>query len=141
MAAPLVKNRLNSHNPARGVNRLRFQMELCPVTDAAGYAEMFWKVRDLFRRALSERWIHQIGTVEGYEFLAAKNNGWLVVYYSYDYDGQWYAGELRRWLLINTSDRQTIGVKAQTLYPQGSRIAIRVNPRAPDVSIVVAGDN
>ena len=116
------------------------QMELCPVTDTLGYAEILWKVRDLFRRALSKRWIHQIGKVEGYEFLAAKNNGWLVVYYSYDYHAQWYAGELRRWLLINTSNREAIAVKAQTLYPQSSRIAIRVNPKTPNVSIVVAGD-
>lgn len=44
-------------------------------------------------------------------------------------------------VLINTSDREAIGVRVPKLYPQGSRIAIRVNPRAPDVSIVVAGDN
>ena len=123
-------------------------MELCPVTDA-GYAELLWTVRDLFRRALSKRWIHQNGKVEGYEFLAAKNNGWLVVYYSYDYQGQWYAGDFRRWLLVNTSrlrdldssDRDAIATKAQELFPQSSRVAIRVNPKAPGVSIVVAGDN
>src|SRR6476660_10150804 len=105
-------------------------MELCPVTDTLGYAEMLWTVRDLFRRSLSKKWIHQTGKVEGYEFLAARNNGWLVVYYSYDYRGQWYAGQFRRWLLINTSDRDAIAIKAQKLFPNGSRVAIRVDPKA-----------
>lgn len=90
---------------------------------------------------LSKRWIHQNGKVEGYEFLAGRNNGWLAVYYSYDYQGQWYAGEFRRWLLISTSDREAIAMKAQKLFPPGSSVAIRVDPKAPDVSIVVAGDN
>lgn len=124
-------------------------MELCPVTDALGYAELLWTVRDLFRRAVSKRWVHQNGKVEGYEFLAANNNGWLVVYYSYDYQGQWYAGDFRRWLLVNTSrvwdldssDRDAIATKAQERFPHGSRVAIRVNPKAPSVSTVVAGDN
>jgi hypothetical protein len=49
-------------------------------------------VRDLLRRPLSKRWMHHIGNVESYEFLAARNNGWLAVYYSYDYQGKWYAG-------------------------------------------------
>jgi hypothetical protein len=116
-------------------------MELCPVTDTLGYAEMLWTVRDLFRRALSKGWIHQNAKIESYEFLAARNNGWLAVYYSYDYQEQWYAGEFRRWLLINTSDREAIAVKAQRLFPRGSSVAILVNPKAPDVSIVVTGDN
>src|SRR5690349_11989987 len=59
-----------------------------PVTDTVGYPEILWMVRDLFRRARSNRWKRRSGTVEGYEFRAAKNNGWLVVYYSYDYKGQ-----------------------------------------------------
>lgn len=117
------------------------QMELCAITDTLGYAELLWTVRDLFRRVLSKRWIHQNGKVEGYEFLAAKNNGWLVVYYSYDYHGEWYAGQFRRWILVNTSDREAIASKAQQLFPQGSSVAIRVDPKAPDCSIVVAGDN
>ena len=116
-------------------------MENCPVTDTFGYAEMLWTVRDLFRRALSKRWKHQIGTIEGYEFLAAKNNGWFVVYYSYGYQGQRFGGSFRRWHLINTSDGDAIATKAQRLFPHGSSIAIRVSPKAPEVSIVVAGDN
>ena len=116
-------------------------MELCPVTDTLGYTEILWTVRDLLRRPLSKRWMHHVGKVEGHEFLAARNNGWLAVYYSYDYQGHWYAGEFRKWLLINTSDHEAIGMKAQKLFPRGSRIAIRVNPKAPDVSIVVAGDH
>jgi hypothetical protein len=116
-------------------------MELCPVTDTLGYAEMLWTVRDLFRRALSKEWIHQIGKIEGYEFLAARNNGWLVVYCSYDYQGQWYAGEFHRWLLINTSDREAIAMRAHELFPKGSSITIRVDPKFPSVSIVVASDN
>ena len=116
-------------------------MENCPVTDTLGYPEMIWTVRDLFRRALSKRWKRQTGTVEGYEFRAAKNNGWLVVYYSYDYNGHWLGGNFRRWLLINTSDRDAIATKAQELFPHGSSVAIRVNPKTPDVSIAVAGDN
>lgn len=74
------------------------QMELCPVTDTLGYAEMLWIVRNLFRRVpYPADGCIKLGKVEGYEFRAAKNNGWLVVYYSYDYDAQWYAGEFRRW--------------------------------------------
>jgi len=42
-------------------------MELCPVTDTLGYAELLWTVRDLLRRPLSKRWMHHIGKVEGYE--------------------------------------------------------------------------
>jgi hypothetical protein len=116
-------------------------MELCPISDTLGYAEMLWIVRNLLRRALSKKWVHQIGKVEGYEFLAARNNGWLAVYYSYDYQGQWFSGEVRRWLLINTSDREAVAMKAQKLFPQGSRVAIRVNPNAPEISVVVGGDN
>jgi hypothetical protein len=116
-------------------------MELCPVTDTLGIPEMLWTVRDLLRRAVSKRWVLQIGKIEGYEFRAAKNNGWLVVYYSHDYQGQRYAGEFLRWLLIDTSDREAIAMKAQKLFPQGSRVAIRANPQAPDISIVLAGDN
>jgi hypothetical protein len=117
------------------------QMDLCRVTDTLGYAEILWTVRDLFRRALSKGWMHQIGKVEGYEFRAAKNNGCLVVYFSYDYQGQRYAGEFHRWLLINTSDREAIAMKSRKLFPAGSSIAIRIHPQSPDVSIVVAGDN
>ena len=93
---------------------------------------MLWTVRDLFRRTLSKSWKRQIGTIEGYEFRAAKNNGWIVVYYySYDYNGHWFGGDLRRWLVINTSDRDAIATKAQELFPHGSTVAIRVNPKAP----------
>ena len=73
-------------------------MKALSVTETLGYAEMLWTVRDLFRRTLSKRWMHQIGKIEGYEFLAARNNGWLVVYYSYDYQGRRHAGEFHRWL-------------------------------------------
>jgi len=111
------------------------------VTDTVGYPETLWMVRDLFRRARSNRWKRQSGTVEGYEFRAAKNNGWLVVYYSYDYKGQLFGGDFRKWILINTSDSDGIATKAQKLFPHGSSVAIRVNPKTPDVSIVVAGDN
>lgn len=110
------------------------------ANDTLGYAELLWTVRDLFRRALSKRWIHQNGKVEGYEFLAAKNTGWLVVYYSYDYQGRWYSGEFRRWLLINTSDREAIALKALKLFPHGSTVAIRIDPKTPDLSIAVAGE-
>ena len=85
--------------------------------------------------------MHQIGKVEGYEFLAARNNGWLVVFYSYDHQGQWYAGEFRSWILINTSDREAIAMKAYELFPKGSSITIRIDPKSPEISIVVAGDN
>jgi hypothetical protein len=115
-------------------------MELCPVTDTLGYSEILWMVRDLFRRAKSKHWTRGSGTIEGHEFRAARNNGWLAIYYSYQIEGQWHSGEFRKWLLISTSDREAIATKARTLFPIGLRVSIRVNPKAPDIAVVVSKD-
>jgi hypothetical protein len=112
-------------------------MELCPGTDTLGYSEIFWTIRDLFRRAKSKDWTRGSGTIESHEFRAAGNHGWLAIYYSYEIDGQWRSGEFRKWLLISHSDREEIATKAHTLFPIDLRVPIRVHPKAADISVCV----
>jgi len=106
-----------------------------PVRNALGYAEFLWSCRQLFMRRKSSQWAQALGTVEGYEFLSANQNGWLVVFYSYEIDGKPFAGEWRRWLLFGPSSIETATEKITSRLPVGAKIELRVDPSNPSRSI------
>jgi hypothetical protein len=76
-----------------------------------------------------------IGTVEGYEFLMARQNGWFVVFYSYEFDGGSFSGEWRTWLLFSFSSVETQTGKVTARLPVGTRIGLRVDPNNPNRSL------
>jgi hypothetical protein len=76
-----------------------------------------------------------IGTVEGYEFLMARQNGWFVVFYSYEFDGGSFSGERRTWLLFSFSSVETQTGKVTARLPVGTRIGLRVDPNNPNRSL------
>jgi hypothetical protein len=74
-------------------------MELYPVKLVFGFPEIAWSLRQWARRRLSDGWADVPATVEGYELLRSRENGWFVVFYSYEYADRQYSGECRKWLL------------------------------------------
>jgi hypothetical protein len=106
-----------------------------PVRSVFGYGELLWSVRQWLTKRKSSHWSQALGTVEGYEFLSASKNGWLVVYYSYAFGGQSFSGEWRTWLLFSFSSIETETEKMTAHLPVGARIEIRINPNNPNTSI------
>jgi Protein of unknown function (DUF3592) len=110
-------------------------MELFPVRNALGYGELFWSFRQWLTRRRSSHWPHVLGTVEGYELLMARDNGWFVVLYSYEFDGRSFSGEWRKWLLFSFSSVESQTGKVTARLPVGTRLGLRVDPHAPNQSI------
>ena len=109
--------------------------EVIPIRNALGYGEIIWSVRHWLARHKSSHWAQALGTVEGYEFLSASQNGWLVVYYSYSFDGQSFSGEWRTWLVFWFSSIEVETDKVTARLPVGTKIEIRVDPNNPSKSI------
>jgi hypothetical protein len=109
-----------------------------PIRSVLGYVELLWSFRQWLTRRKSYQWAQALGTVEGYEFLSASKNGWLVVYYSYAFGGQSFSGEWRTWLLFSFSSIEKETEKIIARLPVGARIEIRVNPDNPSKSIAGA---
>jgi len=111
-------------------------MELFPVRDVLGFPEILWSIRQWYKKRKSSRWARVAGIVEGHELLLANNNGWLAVFYSYDYQGQCFSGELRKWLCFvdhNSYEARTAEVTAR--IPRGMKIGVRVDAEQPASSM------
>src|SRR5215472_2724074 len=103
-------------------------MELFPVRDVSGFAEVLWTFRHWRRKLVSRRWIRARGIVEGYEFLkSGRANGWFVVFYSYSFNGTHYAGEWRRGAFLGWSPDFLTDWTTSRL-PRGTVIRVRVDP-------------
>ena len=109
--------------------------EPIPIRNALGYGELFWSLRHWFNRRRSRQWGVTLGTVEGYELLMANRNGWLVVFYSYQFEGKSFSGEWRKWLLFSFSLVEAQTEKVTTRFPIGAKISVRVDPNSPSRSI------
>jgi hypothetical protein len=111
-------------------------MELYPVRSTFGFPDLFWSVRQWAKKRRSGSWERVAGTVEGYELLLARENGWFVIFYSYTYGSTQYSGESRRWLLFSFSSQETQTGKVMKRFPRGATIAVRVDPQDPAQSVV-----
>jgi hypothetical protein len=105
------------------------------IRNALGYGELFWSIRHWFNRHRSRQWPLTLGTVEGYELLMANRNGWLVIFYSYQFEGRSYSGECRKWLLFSFSSVESQTGKVTARFPVGAKVTVRVNPNSPSRSI------
>jgi len=105
-----------------------------PIRSVLGYGEIFWSFRQCLIKRKSSQWAQALGTVEGYEFLSASKNGWLVVYYSYTFGGQGFSGEWRTWLLFSFSSIEVATEKITSRLPVGAKIELRVDPNNPSRS-------
>lgn len=103
-------------------------MELYPVRSVLGYAEIAWSFRQWILRRRSTQWPNAAGTIEGYELLAARDNGWFVVFYSYTFGGERFSGEWRKWLLFTFSKPEKSLQDIVDRLPIGTHIAVRVDP-------------
>jgi len=110
-------------------------MELFPVRNALGYGEFFWSIRQWLTSKKSTQWPEVVGTVEGYELLMARQNGWFVVFYSYEFNGGSFSGEWRTWLLFSLSSIESQTGKITARLPVGAKIGLRVNPNSPNRSL------
>ena len=111
-------------------------MELVPVQNSFGYAEAMWSLRNLVRKYQSRNWKSVFATVQGYELLLAANNGWLVVFYSYEVEGGYHSGEFRIWSLFSSMRWQEQIAKYTERYPIGAELIVRVDPNNADSSVV-----
>ena len=110
-------------------------MELYPVRSVFGFPEIFWTLRQWAKTRGAAGWTRITGTVEGYELLEARGNGWFVIFYSYVFDGQEYAGERRVWILFSARSHDVPAGKIMRRFPRGGQITVRVNPHKPSDSI------
>ena len=110
-------------------------MEEFPVRNALGYGELLWSLRQWVARRRATQWPIVLGTVEGFELLMARQNGWFVIFYSYGFDGARYSGEERKWLLFSLSSVESRTSKVTARFPIGSKVNVRVDPKEPSRSI------
>jgi hypothetical protein len=104
-----------------------------PIRNALGYGELFSSLRHWRHR--SRQWGLTLGTVEGYELLMASRNGWLVVFYSYQFEGKSFSGEWRKWLLFSFSSVEAQTDKVTAHFPIGAKVGVRIDPNNPNRSI------
>jgi hypothetical protein len=132
-------NRLFS--PSAPANAMvRFAMELYPVRSVFGFPEIFWMLRQWVKRSRAAGWTRITASVEGYELLEARGNGWFVIFYSYAFDEHEYAGEYRIWILFSARSHDIPTRKIIHRFPHGGRISVRVNPQNPRDSIADLAD-
>ena len=67
--------------------------------------------------------------------MAARDNGWFVVFYSYGFASQQLSGEWRKWLLFTSWVLDKSAQKIIDRLPIGTKIGVRVNPRNPSESV------
>jgi len=114
-------------------------MELYPVTWVMGFRQILCSVGQWLTKRRSARWVRVRGIVEGYELLLARENGWFVVYYSYDFNERQFSGQWRKWLLFWFSSQEAQTRKITSRFPRGTAIAIRVDPANPNRSVAEPG--
>jgi len=110
-------------------------MELYPIRSVFGFPEMAWSLRQWARRQGARHWVPISGIVEGYELLLARQNGWFVILYSYEFNGSVYSGDYRKWLLFSFSSEEVQTGKLIRRFPRGASILIRVDPKNPNCSV------
>jgi hypothetical protein len=116
-------------------------MELYPIRNLFGFSDLGWYLARRVRKLRSRNWISAEAIVEGYELLASRDNGWLVVFYSYEYDGNQFSGEFRKWLLswnwllVNASSLEEKADKVISRFPRGSTVRVRIDARSPAHSV------
>jgi len=111
-------------------------MELVPVRNTFGFAEVFWSLRNFVRKYRGRDWRSISATVQSYEFLLSGNNGWLVVFYSYQVEGEYHSGEFRKWSCFSSAQYQEQIAKYTRRYPIGAELIVRVDPNDADNSVV-----
>jgi hypothetical protein len=110
-------------------------METLPVRNALGYGELFWSLRQWLTRQRSSQWAQVLGTVEGYELLMARQNGWFVLFYSYEFEGTQFSGECRKWMFFIFSSVESRTERITAQLPVGTKVGLRVDPNTPSRSI------
>jgi hypothetical protein len=111
-------------------------MELYAVRPVFGFPEILWSWRQYIRKRRSRAWTRATGTVEGYELLLARDNGWLVVFYSYEFAGKQYSGEWRKWLLFTFSSQEEQTGKVTERLPRGAPVTVLLDPQKPSESAI-----
>jgi len=111
-------------------------MENIPVRNAFG-PEVLWSLRYWFRKHRARNWRPATATIQGYELLLAANNGWLVVFYSYELEGEYYSGEFRLWRLLSSAHWQAQVTKYTDRFPVGSEIQVLVDRDDPNISVAL----
>ena len=106
-------------------------MELYPVRYVFGFPELLWSLRQWGTRRRAVGWARISATVEGYELLQARQNGWFVVFYSFGFGGNEYSGELRTWILFGSPSHEVPTSKIIHWFPRGAAITVRVDPQKP----------
>ena len=101
--------------------------ESIPIRTALGYGELLWSIRQWLTKRRSVHWAQALGTIEGYELLMARQNGWFVVFYSYEFDGRRFSGEWRMWQLFSFSSIESRTGKLTARWPIGAKIELHVD--------------
>jgi hypothetical protein len=110
-------------------------MELFPVRNVMGFSEILWALRQWRKKRGSGRWSLIAGVVEGYELLLANNGGWLVVLYSYGFQGGCFSGEWRKWVFVQARSYEGPAATVTERLPIGTKIGVRVDPEHPANSV------
>jgi len=110
---------------------VRGVMELYPVRWVFGFPELLWSLRQWAKSRRATGWTRVSATVEGYELLQARQNGWFVVFYSYVFGGKEYSGEFRTWILFDSQSHEVPTSRIIHRFPRGQAIAVRVDPQKP----------
>ena len=103
-------------------------MELYRIRSVFGYGEIAWSFRQWILHRKSVQWPRTTGTIEGYELLLARDNGWFVVFYSYTFGGETLSGEWRKWLLFTFSSQEKLTQDIIDRFPIGTHLGVRVDP-------------
>jgi hypothetical protein len=110
-------------------------MALYEVRNAAGFPQIVWQMRQAWKRRRAASWVPVEAKVEGHEVLLARNNGWVVAFYSYSLNGKSLSGEWRKWFSARPVDYQSEAEKIMDRVAKGQTIAVRVDPREPSNSV------
>jgi hypothetical protein len=108
-------------------------MDIYPTRNVSGWGENAWSIRQWFRRARSGNWSPLTGIVESYELLLAGHHAWFVVFYSYEFQGNRYAGELRKYLGV--LDNDSAAARIISHLPRNSHLNLKVDPDHPNISV------
>jgi hypothetical protein len=102
-------------------------MDLFPIREVSGFGEILWSFRQWRMRGSARQWLRVPGVVEGHELLASGSIGWVVVLYSYGFQGESFSGEWRTWVLVQRPFYdQAAAIVAR--MPKGMKIGVRIDP-------------
>jgi len=111
-----------------------------PARQVTGVGELVWAIRRWWWERNSQSWQVAVGRVEACDFLRfATNAGWFSARYSYSFGTEVFSGEMRKWIIARKSSRAETDpdtIELSKLYPVGSQIRVRVDPKEPTRSVV-----